>query len=485
MRRAAGLALVLVGLVAAVVGLQDRPAAIRPRPNVIVNTDRPGLNAHNSPAVARHPSRPGVVAVADRIDTPRFGCSVALSATGGASWRSVPLPLAPGAPNCFSPDVGFDADGELLVLYTATGGRFNQPLGVWLQRYQGDVASGPPVQVAGPVAFHARLGVRDRRVAVVWVQATPGAAERPLGWEAARSPVMLARSGDGGRTFGPPVTVSEPARRVVQPRLVMGDADEVLVGALDLGDDVDNYEARHMGQGGPPPEGRWRVVAWRSTDGGAHFGPGAAVSLEPLVIPGRIIVNLAPAPSFARDPRTGRVYATWDAGLGDGRDVFLARSDDGGVTWSGAARVAPGPRAQFLPAVDVAPDGRVDVLFYDRRRDPGDVMAEAVLATSDDGGSTFRAATVSDRSFDSRIGFGSFQGIPLLGSQVAVTSGVDGALAFWADTSAGNETTNIQDLASASVDIDGARGPRWALVAAAVAVVVAGVALAVNGRRAG
>ncbi len=423
--------------------------------------------------------------MADRIDTPRFGCSVSLSGTGGASWRSVPLPLAPGAPNCFFPDVGFDGDGELLVLYTATGGQFNQPLGVWLQRYRGDVAAGPPVQVAGPVAFHARLAVRDRRVLVAWVQATPGAAERPLGWEAAPNPVMLTRSDDDGRTFAPPVVVSEPDRRVVQPSVVMGAGGEVLVGALDLGDDVQNYEARHMGQGGPAPEGRWRVVAWRSSDGGAGFGPATIVSLDALVIPGRIIVNLAPAPSFARDPGTGRLYAAWDAGRGDDRDVFLARSDDGGATWTGATRVAPGPRAQFLPAVDVAPDGRVDVLFYDRRRDPGDVMAEVVLATSDDGGRTFATATVSDRSFDSRIGFGSFQGIPLLGSQVAVASDADGALTFWADTSAGDVTTNIQDLASSAVDIDGARGPRCWLVAGAAALVIAGMALTALGPRAG
>jgi len=480
---AAGVVVSVAGAVLAAVGLRDRPASIRPRPPVMVNTDRPGLNAHNSPAVARHPSRPEVVAVADRIDTPRFGCSVSMSTTGGATWRSVPLPLAADAPNCYFPDVAFGGDGELLVLYTATGGRFNQPVGVWLQRYRGEVPSGPALQVAGPVAFHARLAARDDRVAVAWVQATPEAAERPLGWEATPNPVVLARSDDAGRTFAAPVRVSEPGRRAVQPTVVLGDGEDVVVGALDLGDDVENYEARHLGQGGPPPEGGWRVVAWASADGGTRFGPASVVS-DALVIPGRIIVNLAPAPGFARHPATGRLYAVWDAGRGDDRDVYVARSDDGGRTWAPAERVAPGRGAQFLPAVDVSPDGRLDVLFYDRRRDPADVMAEAVLAISDDGGTTFATATVSDRRFDSRIGFGSFQGIPLLGSQVAVLSDADGVLAFWADTSTGDQTTGIQDLASAVVAVDPARGRRWPLVALGAALVVAGVAVALGPGRA-
>jgi len=484
-RSIVALALALAGVTVAAVGLfRERAVSLQPRATVIVNTDRPGLSAHNSPAVARHPSRPGVVAMADRIDLPRFGCSVSLSATGGATWRSVPLPLPPEAPNCFSPDVGFDGDGELLVLYTATGGRFNQPLGVWLQRYQGDAPSGPAVAVAGPVAFHARMAVRDRRVAVAWVQATPGAAARPLGWEAAPNPVVLSRSDDGGRTFSPPVPVSEPDRRVVQPSVLLGAGDEVVVGALDLGDDADDYEARHLGQGGPPAEARWRIVAWRSADG-TRFAPPTVVAGE-LVPPTRIIVNLAPAPGFARDAATGRLYATWDAGRGDGRDVFVARSDDGGDTWSPPVAVAPGPRAQHLPAVDVAPGGRVDVVFYDRRRDPGDVMAEAVLATSGDGGRRFTTTTVSDRAFDSRIGFGGFQGIPLLGSHLAVLSSDDRALAFWSDTSGGTQTTGNQDLAVAAVEVGEAdERPRWAAVAMGAALVLAGAVVGVARRRAG
>ncbi|HEV2811181.1 MAG TPA: hypothetical protein VGV93_12395, partial [Acidimicrobiales bacterium] len=72
-RRALGGVLAAVaGVVLVVVAVQPRPAALERGNTVGVNLDRPGIAAHNSPAVAVHPRRPGVLVLADRIDTPRF-----------------------------------------------------------------------------------------------------------------------------------------------------------------------------------------------------------------------------------------------------------------------------------------------------------------------------------------------------------------------------------------------------------------------------
>jgi len=444
-----------------------------------VNADRPGINAHNSPSVAVSPVRPEMVALADRIDTPRFSCSVSLSTTAGDSWRPLALPLPADAPNCHQPDVAFDTAGGLLVLYTATGGRFNQPVGVWLQRFEGETPTGPPVRVAPAEAFHARMAVDDSRVWVTWIQAD-GAAEKPLGFGTTPAPLRMARSSDGGATFAPPVTVSE-GRRVVQPSPVALGEGRLLVGAYDLAGDFVDYEARHQGQGGPPPEDRWRVVSWTSDPAGDTFGPPVTVTPD-LVPPVRIIVNLAPAPSFAADPRrNGRLYAVWDAGRGDGRDVNLSRSDDAGATWSTPATVAARLRGQFLPTVSVSPAGRVDVAFYDRSADPEDHLASVTLASSDDGGRTFRTATVSDVGFDTRIGFGSLQGLPVLGSRLAVLSETDRALAFWSDTSRGTIDDNVQDLAVVIVDVEeaGRRTPVL-MVLGALLLALGGIAAVVR-----
>ncbi|GBD10331.1 hypothetical protein HRbin22_02599 [Candidatus Thermoflexus japonica] len=44
----------------------------------------------------------------------------------------------------------------------------------------------------------------------------------------------------------------------------------------------------------------------------------------------------------------------------------------------------------------MAPNGRVDVVFYDRRDDPGNKLAHTFLARSTDGGQTWTEIRVSD-----------------------------------------------------------------------------------------
>ena len=473
----------LGGLVLLVLGLQSGPAQLRPGVPDFVNADRPGINAHNSPSVAVEDSQPAVVALADRIDTPRFSCSVSVSTNGGDSWRPLTLPLPVEVPNCHQPDVAYGPGGKLLVLFTATGGRFNQPIGVWLQRFAGESAEGPPTRVASGEAFHARMAVDGANVWATWLQ-VDGAAAKPLGFGSTPALLRVAHSTDGGATFANAITITD-GRRVVQPSPVSIGGGRVVIGALDLAGDFDDYEARHGGQGGPPSEEGWRVVTWTSVDGGATFGPPVTVADE-LVPPARIIVNLAPAPSFARDPSLdGRLYAAWDAGRGDRRDVFLSRSDDAGATWSAPVAVAPRPRAQFLPAVGVSPHGRVDVVFYDRAEDPEDVRAHVTMASSTDAGRTFRTATISDAPFDTRIGFGSLQGIPLLGSRLAVHAGTDRTLAFYSDTSRGTIDDNVQDLAAVSVDVEAGRRRPALMLLGALLLGLGGGLVAVVGLRPG
>ena len=482
-RLAAGVLLLAAGLLLVLAGARPDPPRVSPHAAGFVNADRPGISNHNSPAVAVDPTRPSVVALVDRIDSPRFSCSVSLSTTGGETWKPLALPLPADAPNCFWPDVGFTADGRLLILFTASGGRFNQPLGVWVQRFDGEQPAGPAVKLAGSEAFHAHLAVDGRRVLVAYVQTPPENADRPLGFAPGPNPIMLMRSEDGGATFAGPVRVNDPGLRVAHPNVVVGPSGTVLVGALDYGDDVADYEGTHEGQAGPPSAGHWRVLAWRSTDGGATFGS-AIVVADAVVPPQRAVIDLAPGPSFAADPRRNRVYATWDGGTGDGRDVFVAISADGGASWSRAAAIGPRPRGQLLPAVDVAPNGRVDVVFYDRSRDPHDVLAQVRVGSSWDGGRTFTTRVVGGAVVDTRIGQGTVQAVPQLGNQLAVASGPARYLAFWAEATeegdAGpgrNATADVQDLAVATVDVHRRGNRSWALLGLGAAVAAAGAAL--------
>jgi hypothetical protein len=139
--------------------------------------------------------------------------------------------------------------------------------------------------------------------------------------------------------------------------------------------------------------------------------------------------------------------------------------------------------AQYLPEVAVAPGGRVDVVYYDRRADPRNVRNEVSLQSSVDGGRSFGArTTLSSRPFDARIGFGADRGLPTLGSRLGLVSGRDDAVAVWSDTRAGTQASGKQDLVRAVVEV-GAPVRLRVLRFGGPVLLAAGLAMLVAARR--
>ena len=102
-------------------------------------------------------------------------------------------------------------------------------------------------------------------------------------------------------------------------------------------------------------------------------------------------------------PYRGNVYVCWsDQRNGsDDTDVFLARSTDGGAHWGDAVRVNDdeGAAHQFFNWMTVDPtSGIIYVVFYDRREAAGNAT-EVYLARSEDGGDTFTNFKVSESPF--------------------------------------------------------------------------------------
>jgi hypothetical protein len=206
-----------------------------------------------------------------------------------------------------------------------------------------------------------------------------------------------------------------------------------------------------------------------------------------------------PPPSLATDGE-GRLYLSWwDSRQGD-PDVFLARSADGGRSWEPPRRLNDDPAGsgadQYLPRVSVAPGGRVDAVFLDRRLDPGNVRYDVFYTYSTDGGGTFAPnLRVTTASSDSRIGqsyaIPSAQGLTDIGSRLALLSRPADALAAWPDTRFSGPFTKQQDLYAARVVLgpepesdDEGSGPLPLIGAGAgLAVVVGVVILALRRRR--
>ena len=174
----------------------------------------------------------------------------------------------------------------------------------------------------------------------------------------------------------------------------------------------------------------------------------------------RFIPFLPPFPSLAIDRSAGRLYVAFEDARRGAPDVYVWSLAPGSGRWSAPVRVNDTPRGdptwQYLPALAVAPGGRVDVVYYDRRLGGrANLRNEDSLQSSDDGGASFGPRlTLSSRSFDARIGAGSEQGLPDLGSRLALTSDRDGATAVWTDTRAGTDASHKQDLRTARVVVD-------------------------------
>lgn len=434
--------------------------------------DPTDLTAHNSPSLAHNPTDAANLVAANRIDTPQFSCALHVSRDGGASWSETDVPIPDGEEGpCFAPDVAFDAAGTLYATYVTLEGRGNTPSAVWLVTSDdGGRTVSAPTRIGDDLSFQVQLHAdpaEPERLYLTWLDAdNVGTLSLPEPGQ----PIVAATSDDGGRTWSQPVQVNAASHeRAVAGSPAIADNGSWYVAYLDLASDRLNYHGAHEGRGGPPPEGPWRLVVARSTDDGATW---QHTVVDELVPTERFLVFLPPFPQLAVDDDT--VYLTFHDGRAnrDGApsaaDVWLWTSDDRGQSWAAPTRVNDNPpddgTRQYLPQIAAAPNGRIDILYYDRRADPDNVDTETSLQATADGGETFTdRLAVSDEPFDSRIGFGSYRDLPELGTQLALVSTDDHALGVWADTRAGSEASGKQDLTQAVVTFTATPpGPSWA-----------------------
>jgi len=94
------------------------------------------------------------------------------------------------------------------------------------------------------------------------------------------------------------------------------------------------------------------------------------------------------------------------SGMGE---IYHQASTDGGKTWSEPKKVTDDPdadmRGQYFPNLSVAPNGRVDVVWWDTRDDPGIRANDMYYAYSEDDGRTWsQNRRITDRSVDRRLG---------------------------------------------------------------------------------
>ena len=198
-------------------------------------------------------------------------------------------------------------------------------------------------------------------------------------------PALLARSTDGGATW-------EGARPIYDP----GSRSQTIgnvIAVLPNGNVVDVFTQIDYAVNAPA---RASLNALVSTDkGGSWSGPFRIA--DALAVGARDPDTGAPIRDGANLPQVavapnGHLWVAWQdarfsGGAHDG--IALARSTDGGRTWSAPTQVNSAPAAPaFTPSVHVTTNGTIGVTYYDLRSNTGDpstLPTELILARSPDG----------------------------------------------------------------------------------------------------
>jgi hypothetical protein len=358
---------------------------------------------------------------------PRVSNHSYTSFDGGLTWKAVAAQNPQGRVQG-DDAVTFGRDGTAYHAYISFDGiRVERPerawSGIFVRSSKDGITWSTPVAVvdhvntAIPFEDKSWVGV-DRsegsphrgNVYVAWTRFDVYGSDNP----AHRSHIMVSRSRDGGHTFSAPHEISDATGDAK-------DSDGTVEGVVPaVGPNGEVYIAW------AGPKG---LVVDKSTDGGWSFGRDKVITAMPggwdLPVPGLERHNGMPvtAVDVSAGSNRGSVYVNWiDERHGD-PDVFVAASRDGGATWSAPVRVhedAKGAVQMFTwMAVDPV-DGSLNLVFHDRRGQPGKTTG-VTLARSIDGGKTFVNYNVPTTPFaccERSAFFGDYNGIDAYGGRV-------------------------------------------------------------------
>ena len=297
------------------------------------------------------------------------------------------------------PFTEFDFDHALLASKSTNGGLTWSDPEVVIRDTDANVFNDKQTITADPVNAGNVYAVWDRLVFPTSERANVIAG---FVTAAFRGPAWFARSTDGGDSW-------EPARQIYDP----GQNDQTIgnqIVVLPDGTLVNLFNEIHNDNSKKQRGDSVRII--RSTDEGDTWSKpilvdrlGTIFVTDPEsgddVRTGDIIPDIAVAPN-------GDLYVVWqdarpNGGQADG--IALAKSTDGGLTWSQRVKVNKTPtnipignQQAFTPSVDVAADGTVAVTYYDFRNNTvaADLKTDYFVVHCHPGGSSTGCTSESD-----------------------------------------------------------------------------------------
>ncbi len=393
------------------------------------------LISQTEPSIAVSPANPAdlVAGFHDLFPTKNdFACRIAFTSDGGTSWSlGGAVPLQTSGNFCSDPAVAADAEGNFFYAYLDI--RFGS------QRSDVDVAKSvdggktfSTFAVAVPtipsqdfadkeyIAVDARAGSAFKgNIYLTWTDFLNPLDPKALD----NGQIKVVVSRDGGSTWSTPQAISQSAQF---PEAISGSQPVVAPDGT-----VFVFYADFIAGTGP-----LRIRFAKSTNGGAGWSAPADVATN-LPSPGRFRLKNAD-PQFGVTPGAGfrsnsfptttiapdgTIDVAWvdfpDGGCtpdGTGRppctnaDVRLSFSRDGGASWARPSKVSDeqSPTDQFFPWIAAHPDGRVSLIWQDKRLDAANINFDTFYTSTTNGQSFVTNVRVS--SATSQTGFAVFIG---------------------------------------------------------------------------
>jgi hypothetical protein len=387
--------------------------------SVQVNVDGSGLNivgdAANEPSIAVNPLNPSNMVIAwrqfDSISSNFRQGGWAYTFDRGLHW-TFPGVLTPGV---FRSDPVVDTDSHGVFYYQSLKSNFLMDT---FTSVNGGVTWGAPVASFGGdknwLVIDRTGGVGDGNQYGIWQRFASCCGTN-----------VLTRSTTSGTTWENPVPV---AMWPTFGTLAVGPDGTLFAAGVDgsVTQDFDTFvlaRSQNAKNPGSTPTFDARIV-----DLNGSMQLGAAPNPAGLLGQGNVAVDRS------NGPTRGYVYMLASVltpfGL-DPSDVFIARSTDGGVTFGPPVRVNDDPFGawQWLAALSVAPNGRIDAVWYDTRDSGTDTISRLYYAYSWNGGVTWSPNVPVSPAFDSTVGWPQQSKMGDYTTLVSDTTGADVAYA--------------------------------------------------------
>jgi flagellar hook capping protein FlgD len=199
-------------------------------------------------------------------------------------------------------------------------------------------------------------------------------------------PIVFSRSTDGGATFSAPIQVSVAGSFDQGSEPAVGPAGEIYVAYFQY--------ISYLPPTGPGILVAKSTDGGRTFGHPQFVAPVVPIGFATGDLVGAFRTNSFPRIDVNPSNGEVYVVFNSNPPGPDGSDIFLCRSSDGGATWSSPRRVNDdiGTADQWFPDLAVNRQGELRVFWYDRRRHSdklGDQFIDLYAAGSDDGGRSF------------------------------------------------------------------------------------------------